>query len=716
MVATEASNGNSTAAEPLAVSPDKLRYAIKTSLSLTLAYLIPMAMGWSQPQTAAITVMLIAATGMVSESLQKGVLRVLGTLAGAVIGLSLIALFPQERMLYLLAVSCTVAVIIYLYNAYQGDSTVFMLTAVVTLMVFNGGDAEGAFIYGMDRAFMTAFGVIIYTVIASMLWPVRLADRTSELAAGLNGQFRQAFGHLTRDTGTPGAGPEDLVAGLLSTGNAFEMHYDSVKNHADGVADYHPEWNAVAGAYKELESILLPALQQDRSRPINYAHYVDNYDEVLGQVDALFAAIQAAWNGQRYEGYRQALPMEFNREQLRQGSHLEAAAVISRAELLQRIQEILLEVVTALDSLLFDRGHFVPTLRTPRKPAFVWLDLENLKTAVRAFITFWIAAGIWILANPPGGFMFVTLCMVLIPLVSFTPVTPKLLFILLSLGFLFALPAYAFLLPKLTHWVELGLFLFIYGFIGFYVFQGPVSIFFLLGLFTLGIQNEMQYAFDGILLIITMFYMVCATLIISVNVPFTSKPQRLYLSLRRRFFQHCARKMRLIAGAPGLTNSLRLLLLGSGGPLLEKMSAWGSKIDPALLPGDGAQLVASLNKHCELLYGELRVLEQRRGQFADNPLVEQARRNGDGALATLCDKLARFENAEHLENLGSAYTRIEARLDEFLGEDYLEKYDARTLAQFYVYLNLHAAVFNSIVACMNTQQALDRRRLAESRF
>jgi len=56
-------------------------------------------------------------------------------------------------MIYLLSVSCAVAILIYLYNAYQGDSTVFMLTAVVTLMVFNGGDAEGAFLYGVDRAF-----------------------------------------------------------------------------------------------------------------------------------------------------------------------------------------------------------------------------------------------------------------------------------------------------------------------------------------------------------------------------------------------------------------------------------------------------------------------------------------------------------------------------------------------------------------------------------
>jgi len=714
MAATEASEGTSTAEEPVADSPEKLRYALKTSLSLTLAYLVPMAMGWSQPQTAAITVMLIAATGMVSESLQKGVLRILGTLAGAVIGLSLIALFPQDRMLYLLVVSCTVAVIVYLYNAYQRDSTVFMLTAVVTLMVFNGGDAEGAFIYGVDRAFMTAFGVIIYTLVGSMLWPVRLADNTRNLAAGLNRRYREAFSRLTLEGNAEEK--DAFLAALLSAGNDFDAHFASIKNHTDGVTDYLPEWTAVAGAYKALENMLLPALQQDPSRSVDYGRYIENYDNLLGQVDTLFMAISAAWQGHRQDVRRETLAIEFNREQLRQGSHLEAAAVVSRAELLHSVQKILLEVLAALDSLLLDRGHFVATLRPSPKPAFVWLDLENLKTALRALITFWIAAGIWMMANPPGGYMFVTMCTVLIPLVSYTPVTPKLLVFLFSLGFLFALPAYAFLLPQMTHWLELGLFLFTYAFIGFYVFQGAVSIFFLLGLFTLGIQNEMSYAFDGILLTITMFYMVCATLIVSVNVPFSSKPHQLYMSLRGRFFRLCARKMRLIAQPRGLGNSLGLLLLGSGEPLLVKMAAWGAKIDGALLPVDGTQLVAKLNRHCELLHGELQALEERRQHFLHNPLIKAARHSSDGVLAELCDRLADFETAEHLENLRSAHTRIEARLDELLGENYLDTYDAPVLAQFYVYLNLHASIFNSIVACMETQQALDRQRLAESRF
>ncbi|GAL07121.1 hypothetical protein JCM19237_4537 [Photobacterium aphoticum] len=90
---------------------DTFKFAFRVALSLTLAYLIPMAMGWNQPSTAATTVMLIASTGSRRESLAKGTLRVLGTIAGGIIGLLLVGAFAQDRMLYMLSVSLAIVVI-----------------------------------------------------------------------------------------------------------------------------------------------------------------------------------------------------------------------------------------------------------------------------------------------------------------------------------------------------------------------------------------------------------------------------------------------------------------------------------------------------------------------------------------------------------------------------------------------------------------------------
>ena len=285
--------------------------------------------------------------------------------------------------------------------------------------------------------------------------------------------------------------------------------------------------------------------------------------------------------------------------------------------------------------------------------------------------------------------MFVTLCTILVPLMSFTPVTPKLLFALFSLGFLFALPAYVFLLPQMTHWLELAAFLFAYAFIGFYVFQGPVSIFFLFGLFTLGIQNTMNYQMDAILLSILMFYMVCATLIIAVYFPFSSKPEHLYPSLRRRFFRLCARCLRHHA-RPGYA---------------------------ALLVGNGQQQIAALNSCCELLYAQLQALALRHREFSENSLIAAATgKGGVKSMAALCDSLAQLGRVPEIAGIKDRFTDIEQRLDELLGDDYLDRYDPHQLAQFYVYLNLQASIYLGLLDCADAQQAIDWQRMGETRF
>jgi hypothetical protein len=620
-------------------------------------------------------------------------------------------------MTYLLAASIAVSIVIYLYNAYQGDSTVFMLTAVVTLMVFNGGDAEGAFLYGVDRAYMTAFGVIVYTVVASTLWPVKTGDNTRTLAAGIARGYGQAFARLVRPQTFQEPPLDDQLATLLADEEAFQTQFARVKNSADGVTDYLPEWNTVVSCYEELEAALIPALQHDSRQHLEYGRYISNYHELVEHVDSLFRDIDSAWQGTDENRAITRLDVAYNADSLQQGKHLTAAAVATRAELLERLQDVLLDLQLALGSLLFDRGGLHATRQPRGKPAFIWLDQENFKTALRAFTTFWIATAIWIQFNPPGGFMFVTLCTILIPLVSYTPVTPKLLFILFTLGFLFALPAYVFLLPQMTHWFELAAFLFSYAFIGFYVFQGPVSIFFLLGLFTLGIQNTMSYHFDAIALTILMFYMICATLIIAVYFPFTSKPERIYASLRRRFFLHCARSIRSHAEAPTLINRLSRISVGNGAALLTKMQFWGARIDPAASGPDGAQQLAALNRACELLHGQLQIMALRQPVFSNNPLVVTTRRSTRAnPLAKLCETLAAQQSQEPFAQLKAQLGSIEERLDELLGDDYLQRYDRLQLAQFYVYLSLQVSVLDSIEDCRAAQQALDWQQLGETRF
>lgn len=108
------------------------------------------------------------------------------------IGLLLVGMFAQDRFIYMLSVSVVVSFIFYFRNAYQKDPTLLALTGVMTLMMSNGGDAEGAFMYGVDRAYMTIFGVVLYTLVGTFLWPTKTEQNLRQLIEQLN-QAQQAL-------------------------------------------------------------------------------------------------------------------------------------------------------------------------------------------------------------------------------------------------------------------------------------------------------------------------------------------------------------------------------------------------------------------------------------------------------------------------------------------------------------------------------------------
>ena len=709
----------------------KFKFAVKTALSLTLAYLLPMAWGWSQPQTAAITVMLIAATGSLSESLQKGVLRTFGTVAGAAIGLTLIALFPQDRLLYLACLSVFVTLALYLYNAYQGDSTVFMLTIVVALMVFNGGDADGAFIYGIDRTLLTIFGVLTYSLVGSFLWPVKIANNMQRLAGAVTDAYARVGSLLSQERKAENQQAEETEAleNILESLENFRSHYIAVRHDADEVQAYQSEWNAILSCYQRLEAILVPTLRSTATETPNFDLYIDNHSQIMANVEAMLNAVKACWVEDTTPPPVSPLAASYNNDLLKGEQQLTIAAAINRAELLNELQDLLQQLFGAICSLRFDRGSFRTDMEVHGTPSFIWFDRENLKTALRGFFTFWLATFIWIQYNPPGGFMFVTLCTALVPLVSYTPVTPKLLIILFSLGFAFALPAYVFLLPELTHWLQLALFLFVYSFIGFFILPGPVAIFFLLGLFTLGIQNTMSYNFNVILLVVLMFYMVCALLIISVHFPFTSKPQSLYPAFRRRFLLTCAKILRSGPPRTSLDRAVNSVRMTGASALLGKMQHWGPQIDSNYYPGGSAASITAFNHSCDNLLGRLRALTGAGNRYAENRVIDDARRGKPtGLTANLCDTLACRDDPlvidREFEMVRKELWQVEEQLRAFLDRDggdvataaQAGDYNRQEMADFYVYINLQASIVAGIDQCRKALTALDWKQLRETRF
>ncbi len=170
---------NTTFPNVFSLSPH-MRYALQASVAIVISYVMPIAYGWStQSFTAAIAVMTIASTTGLHLAFQKGVLRIFGTLMGAVVGMILVANFAQERLLYLSILSVFVFVLLYLARAYKGDNTLFVLMLVAMMTLYDGSDKD-IFTYAVDKTSMTLFGVVVYTLCSIYLFPQKAAQPKKE--------------------------------------------------------------------------------------------------------------------------------------------------------------------------------------------------------------------------------------------------------------------------------------------------------------------------------------------------------------------------------------------------------------------------------------------------------------------------------------------------------------------------------------------------------
>ncbi|QDI03672.1 FUSC family protein [Xanthomonas cerealis pv. cerealis] len=151
-------------------------FVLRTLLSIYLAGWIALRLDLSSPMTAMITVVVVMhrQTGMVFA---KGFYRVLGTLIGSVAALAMVALFPQEPVLFVLVLAiwiglCTGGALLYRnFKAYA-----FVLSGYsVALIALSAVDQpQNVFALVTARVTEVLLGLLVTGVISDVVFPNRL--------------------------------------------------------------------------------------------------------------------------------------------------------------------------------------------------------------------------------------------------------------------------------------------------------------------------------------------------------------------------------------------------------------------------------------------------------------------------------------------------------------------------------------------------------------
>lgn len=698
---------------------DKMKYAIKVSLSMMLAYLIPLWQGWEQAPTGAITIMLIAATGRVGDSVMKGFLRVVGTVIGATIGMTLIALFPQERLLYLLSLSICVTAVLYILRAYKGDPSAFMLTAMTMMMVFKDGAVSDVFLYGIDKTYMTIFGIVVYSAVGIFIWPVHLEDTSQASAKALSEVQAELFSQraVSKQKRT------ELLSSLIEHENKL-----LAANRDTGNGEVTMEqWHSMISDYQNINAILsLLTTRHNTEDDPDMSRFISNYTQLNAEISLLFKTLATVWTDKEEIVIPQEITLVYCQDEIQSLSHIDRASLLSTLQEMKKLHEALRHLAQKINAIQSPLPTFFNDENIPQNQRFLWGDIEHIKAAFVTFLIFWTATFFWIEMNPFGGFMVVVLATGLSVLTTFTPLKPSLLIIVFTVSFIFATLMYIWVLPNLHYGWELGLFIFFYAFIAFYLIPQKVSILFLLGLFILGINNVMYYNFSIFLLLLLMFYLFLIILHIFYYIPFSTKPEKLFVTLKKRFFTLAYYLLERAKKHQEGQDTLRFCLLAKYSHMhlmstSKKMQLWASQIDAGYFDTIDKDALLVYSKECEKVAYILGLLYKHEINTQSNPLVTILREKYTlPFLSDLLDQYAqgkiKKDVSDFWNNEEKIVSMVEKSLSDILSPIEFSAYSKQEIVALYENISLRRDVWLALFSLQEKSKAIDFKQLKRGRF
>src|SRR5215469_13797257 len=183
---------------------NQVKAATKTALAMVLAYGVALSMDWDNPYWAGFAVA-FCSLSTVGESLNKGLLRLSGTLLGSLAALTLIALFPQDRWLFLTCMTAFVGFCTFMMFGTSRWYFWYVAGFSVPLLALAGGaNAANDFQTVILRTEETTLGILSYSLVWLLIWPTSTRTVLEDAVRRLMAVHRQlAARYFTSTTGEP---------------------------------------------------------------------------------------------------------------------------------------------------------------------------------------------------------------------------------------------------------------------------------------------------------------------------------------------------------------------------------------------------------------------------------------------------------------------------------------------------------------------------------
>ena len=380
------------------VLSDRVKTAIKTALATVLAYGVALSMDWENAYWAAFAVA-FCTLSTVGESLNKGLLRLSGTLVGSVAAITLIALFAQDRWLFLIGMTIFTGFCTYMM---PGTSRwYFWLVAgfSVPLIALSGsGDPVNDFQTAITRTEETALGMLSYSLVWLLIWPTRSGEALGDTVRRLVAAHRQLAAHyLTPTIGeTHDAGPQALGRQTTQVLARLCSLVDGAVVDSYEVWEARHAWRSLIHQFSQLTNTSERWRQSSADvTEVERRRLIPELAKFASELNRRFAEIGRMLDGRPPERGPISVPLNLDDKGMASLSPFHRAALLLYRSHLQEIDKLTGDLFeTVADIQNFSRAKIDPTYEAvPLLPSA--LDPERLASVARWFTGLWLA---WLIA------------------------------------------------------------------------------------------------------------------------------------------------------------------------------------------------------------------------------------------------------------------------------------------------------------------------------
>ena len=707
---------------------------------MTIAYGIALSMDWDTPMWAGFSVAFVSLS-TTGHSFNKSAMRMLGTMVAAIAALCLIALFPQDCWLFILALSIYVGFCTYMMGAAKYQYFWYVCGYVCIIVSLEAGPSSvHAFELAILRTQETGLGILVYSVVAVVLWHSSSVGDFNAIVAQLNStqhKLYRSYFSLMSGQGTI-AETKALVGQDIQQQTQFKSLLSAAETDSYEIAQQRKQWRRYQNQLSNFSAIM--ARWRDcfaTVEAVDKQQLMPNLVDFDKELEQRFGQIECMLEGNAPTHHPRDIELQLDKDALKSLSHFQQSALLATHTSLQELEpatRALFNGISEIKSFSHEPG-VAPIMKTRAPwPEFAF-DIERLASIVQITAVLWLSflAFIYVYDLPGGIFLIVVSGVIGMSLAADPTKQVSAMFMPFTNSVLFCSILYAVVMPQLTSFIGLGIMIFLVTFIICYRYSSPqqamgrtagLAVFVTM----IAIENHQTYniliVYNTVMVFIGMFIV----FLITAYIPFSPRPEQAFMRLQSRFFRSCEYLISRYSATQNRPLSFwerrrKAFHLREIKTLPNKILARGGAIRTALLPGGSKEQIDAISTHFQVTGMRIQALLESHSNppaqfFIDELLTDSRawRLTMQEAFQSL-SKQSIIENGTGFRNkLRKITGHLEARIETVLNKTDYDEISEMDRDSFYRLLGAYRGISDALLEHSGNARLIDWEEWHDSRF